>query len=304
MIINNLSKLKKSLNSSDLSIYLFHGVIKDKIKSNSIRNYNLKHIDQNKFEKYIKFLSNNGNAITLNDILDKNQNYKNKYIITFDDGFYNNYKYALPILKKYNVPHIIYLTTNYVDKNLISWIDRIDIAIDKCKKKYLHSKLFKKKFKISKKKNKILFLNFIRNYSKSLKKIDLNKFSEILLKDLKLSAPITSKSDLDKKLSWKQVIKMSKNNLTYFGGHSHNHNILGHLTQSQYNKEIKKSLSFMNKKANLKIKHYSYPEGFETSFNDKIIKLLKKNKVQTAVTTLAKKQKKKSLLKLNRFFVI
>ena len=29
-------------------------------------------------------------------------------------------KYALPVLKKYNVPHIIYITTNYVDKNLIS----------------------------------------------------------------------------------------------------------------------------------------------------------------------------------------
>lgn len=292
MIIKNLSKLKKSLNSSDLSIYLFHGVIKDKIKSNSIRNYNFKHIDQNKFEKYIKFLSNNGNAITLNDILDKNQNYKNKYIITFDDGFYNNYKYALPILKKYNVPHIIYLTTNYVDKNLISWIDRIDIAIDRCKKKYLYSNLFKKKFKISTKKNKILFLNFIRKYSKSLKKIDLNKFSEILLKDLKLFAPITSKSDIDRKLNWKHVIKMSKNNLTYFGGHSHNHNVLGHLSQSQYKEEIKKSISFISKKGNLKIKHYSYPEGFETSFNDKIINLLKKNKIQTAVTTLVKKQKK------------
>ena len=304
MIIKNLSKLKKSLNSSDLSIYLFHGVIKDKIKSNSIRNYNFKHIDQNKFEKYIKFLSNNGNAITLNDILDKNQNYKNKYIITFDDGFYNNYKYALPILKKYNVPHIIYLTTNYVDKNLISWIDRIDIAIDRCKKKYLYSNLFKKKFKISTKKNKILFLNFIRKYSKSLKKIDLNKFSEILLKDLKLFAPITSKSDIDRKLNWKHVIKMSKNNLTYFGGHSHNHNVLGHLSQSQYKKKKKKSISFISKKGNLKIKHYSYPEGFETSFNDKIINLLKKNKIQTAVTTLVKKQKKKSLLKLNRFFII
>ena len=56
-----------------------------------------------------------------------------KFIITFDDGFYNNRKYALPILKKYNIPHMIYLTTNYVDKNLISWIDRIDLAIDKTK---------------------------------------------------------------------------------------------------------------------------------------------------------------------------
>ena len=304
MIINNLEKLKKTLNSNDLSIYLFHGVIKKKIKNTSIRNYNFKHIDQNKFEKYIKFLSNNGKAITLNDIFNKNKKFKNKYIITFDDGFYNNYKYALPVLKKYNVPHIIYITTNYVDKNLISWIDRIDIAINKCKKKILYSNFFKKKFKLGARKNKIIFLNFIRNYCKSLKKIDLNVFAEFLLKDLKLSAPTKSKSDLDKKLDWYHIIKMNKNNLTEFGGHSHNHNILGHLSKSQYTKEITKSLDFLRNKGNLKIKHYAYPEGFETSFNNEIISLLKRSNILTGVTTLIKKQNKKSPFKLNRFFVI
>ena len=157
MIVNNLEKLKKTLNSNDLSIYLFHGVIKKKIKNTSIRNYNLKHIDQNKFEKYIKFLSNNGKAITLNDIFNKNQKFKNKYIITFDDGFYNNYKYALPVLKKYNVPHIIYITTNYVDKNLISWIDRIDIAINKCKKKCYIPISSKKKLNSVQRKIKLFF---------------------------------------------------------------------------------------------------------------------------------------------------
>lgn len=307
MIINNLKKLKQSLNSKEPSIFLFHGVIKKKLNKNSVRNYNLKHIYQNKFEKYIKFLSKNGHAITLNDLTNKNKNknFKNKYIITFDDGFYNNLKYALPILKKYKTPHTIYLTTNYVDKNLISWIDRIDIAINNCTKKSIYSKIFNKGFRLDKKKNKIIFLNFIRSYSKSLKNIDLNKFAEILLKDLKLNAPKVSNDDLDKKLSWKDVIKMSKNKLTEFGGHSHNHNILGHLNKNNYHLEINKSLNFLSIKAKLNIKHYSYPEGFNTSFNDDIIKILKKNKIKTCVTTLDKNfYKKNYLLKLNRHFVV
>lgn len=304
MIINNISKLKKTLNSNNLSIFLFHGVIKDKLKKSTVRNYNSKHIVQKKFENYIKFLSKNGKVITLNDIFDKNRKFKNNYIITFDDGFYNNYKYALPILEKYKIPHIIYLTTNYVDKNLISWIDRMDIAVDNCKKKSIYSNIFKKIFKLGSKKNKIIFLDFIRNYCKSLKKTDLNNFIEILLNDLKLKSPKTSKNDLDKKLNWKQIIKMSKNNLTEFGGHSHSHNILGHLSKYQYTAEINNSLKFLFKKANLVIKHYSYPEGFKSSYNNNIIKLLKKNKIQTSVTTLLTKQNKKSLFELNRFFVI
>ena len=97
---------------------------------------------------------------------------------------------------------------------------------------------------------------------------------------------------------------MSKNNLTEFGGHSHNHNILGHLTKLQSAKEINKSLIFLKKKGRINVKHYSYPEGFKTSFNSNIIKLLKKKNIKTCVTTLATKQKKISLFKLNRFFVI
>jgi len=306
MIVNNIQKLKKSLNSNNLSIYLFHGVIKKKLNNDSIRNYNSKHIHQNKFEKYIKFLSKNGQAITLNDIDDKKIKYRNKYIITFDDGFYNNYKYALPILKKYNVPHIIYLTTNYIDKNLISWIDRIDLAIDKCSQPFIYSSILKKKFKLGSKKNKIIFLDFIRKYFKSLKKIDLNHFTQKLLKDLKLISSRTSEDDLDKKLEWKHVIKMSKNNLTEFGGHSHNHNVLGHLSKSQYSNEINRSLNFLIRKGKLKIKHYSYPEGFKSSYNKNIIKILKKNNIETCVTTLSNKNKKNkhSLFELKRIFVI
>lgn len=303
MVINNIDKLKKNLNNSNLSIFLFHGVIKKRVSKSSIRNYNNKHIEKKKFEKYISFLSKNGIAITFDDLF-KTTSYKKKYIITFDDGFYNNRKYALPILRKYNVPHMIYVTTNYVDKNLISWVDRIDLAIDKTKKKSIYSNYFKKNFKIDDNKKKIFFLNFIRKFAKSLKDKDLNKFADFLLNDLNLKAPLISNSDLDKKLSWKDIKHMSKNKLTYFGGHSHNHNILGHLSKSKYKKEILRSLNIFRQKTDSKIIHYSFPEGFKSSFNNEIIKILKMKKIKTCVTTLKSKKIINSYFTLDRSFVI
>ena len=153
---------------------------------------------------------------------------------------------------------MIYLTTNYVDKNLISWIDRIDLAIDKTKKKNIYSRYFNKNFKINNKKNTINFLNFLRKFTKSLKNKDLNKFADFFLDDLNLNAPLISNNDLDKKLSWKDIKQMSKNKLTYFGGHSHNHNILGHLSKSKYKKEILMSLNIFKKKTGNDIFHYSF----------------------------------------------
>ena len=190
-----------------------------------------------------------------------------------------------------------------MDKNLISWIDRVDIAIDKTKKKEIYSNILKKKLIINSKKKKIKFLNHIRFYCKSLKKKDLNKFKDKLLKDIKLKSPLKSNGDLDKKLNWKSIIKMNNDKLTEFGGHSHNHNILGHLNEKMWKNEISKSLKFIQNKTEIKVKHYSFPEGFESSFNNKMIKFLKKKGIKTSVTTLTNKNINNPY-KLNRFFVI
>ncbi len=55
------------------------------------------------------------------------------FAVTFDDGYQNNFTYALPILKKLQVPATIFLATAYLDSNrpfpFDNWIDRPNAAI-------------------------------------------------------------------------------------------------------------------------------------------------------------------------------
>ena len=125
----------KYLKKKSSVIFLFHGVIdKNPFK---IRNYTKKHLLKKEFIKVLDDLSKKGNCISLDQVRYNIVNKKNfkdySYSITFDDGFYNNYKIAAPILKKKELYATFYLTTSFIEKNETSWIDKIEHMIEKVK---------------------------------------------------------------------------------------------------------------------------------------------------------------------------
>ena len=90
-------------NKSAVPIFLYHQV--NPISSN---------VSPKTFEEHLKIIKKyNMETITISEYYNNKIN-KNSILLTFDDGYYDNFKYVFPLLKKYDMKATIFLNTLYI----------------------------------------------------------------------------------------------------------------------------------------------------------------------------------------------
>lgn len=122
IVIYNFAK-DKNIEKQDtkIPILLYHNFL-ETVPEEDPDNFNYINTPES-FEENIKVLLENGYTIIsleeLNNMNDGKINLPEKpIVITFDDGYYSNYKYIYPILKKYNVKVSIFVVTDKVGKEI------------------------------------------------------------------------------------------------------------------------------------------------------------------------------------------
>ena len=103
IIIAILVILLLAFNKSAVPVFLYHQV--NPISSN---------VSPEIFEEHLKIIKKyNMKTITISEYYNNNID-KNSMLLTFDDGYYDNFKYVFPLLKKYNMKATIFLNTLYI----------------------------------------------------------------------------------------------------------------------------------------------------------------------------------------------
>lgn len=284
------SKIKfLNLKKNHFKIFLFHGVIKK--NSFKVRNYNSKHILEKNFYKILKKIKKHGNILPLKDICKMIKSGinlpQNTYAITFDDGFENNYSVAAPILVDLKIPASFYFSSEFIENNSMSWIDKIEYALEKIKSGQVYLPTSKKKYNFFDVKSKITLLKLIRKKLKKNFNINLDHFVNDFYDQLRLKKINQLDTQIDQKINWLKVKKLSNESLFDIGGHSHRHLSFGSLTRNEIKSEISKSVSLFNKKANLILDQYSYPEGQKIDFNNFVIYTLKQKGIKICPTAIS-----------------
>lgn len=207
------------------------------------------------FEKNVEYLSRKFNIVNLKELLLPNVRPRRMCVITFDDGWVDNYTNAFPVLRKNNIPATIFLPTKMVGTDQAFWFERVArIARDSNAKAVLEEYFGKKYFtslnyqtavndQINS--NEFLVKGIYNELVTRLKKLPLSQIEVILEKmERNISNPDVKCRSV---VNWQEVEEMSEYNIS-FGSHCETHDILTNLDDRSKAKELSGSRDCLRNK--------------------------------------------------------
>lgn len=117
--------------SSKLRILAYHRVLDD-VADDFPFDRDVISCSSDEFRREMEFVARNFDVVTFNDIAKNGaESYRRPLVVTFDDGYKDNYDVAFPILKEVGMPAVFFVTTDYIDGVSIPWWDELTYLLNK-----------------------------------------------------------------------------------------------------------------------------------------------------------------------------
>jgi peptidoglycan/xylan/chitin deacetylase (PgdA/CDA1 family) len=192
-------------------------------------------------------------------------------LITFDDGYLDNYEVAFPILRSHGVQGVFFLATTMVGSCSVPWWDHIAFLM-----KTARRRRFSLHYPAD------LAVDLVENgMTKSLRDVlrlhkrPGNADPERFIRELKEK---TQGDDLPgtlrRFLSWDEAREMIVGGMA-IGSHTHSHTVLSQLGPEQQRLELEQSRAQLRERLGGEIDALAYPVGGPSSFSEQTQQLAK-----------------------------
>ncbi|HEX8425064.1 polysaccharide deacetylase family protein [Hymenobacter sp.] len=265
-----------------LLIFLFHSLYEEKQTLASATVDAQQNITVAVFSEFIEYFLSNGYIFISPDniegVLDKNKKYA---LITFDDGYFNN-QLALPILRKYKVPAVFYVSANHVAAGKSFWWDVVYRQRQKLNKPWQQQ-------------GEYGMLKQRKNHE--IEKYLIEQFGQQCLHPV---------SDLDRPFTPAELQEFARDPYVVIGNHTHNHAILTNYTVAEVEAELLESQQYLTKLLGTAPTSIAYPNG---NYSKEVVAIAKRLGFQTGVTVREGKNRLSvctdalGLMELNRFLL-
>jgi peptidoglycan/xylan/chitin deacetylase (PgdA/CDA1 family) len=241
---------------------------------------------EEQFDRQLKFVKSGFDVIGPADLPEVCKRRTGRHLmITFDDGYLDNFAAAFPILKSNNVPAIFFIATGFIDRPSLPWWDEVAWMVRSSSKQQLDlSPWIARPVTMDEPDRE----RTVRTLLKTFKALPTEKTPEYL--DAIAAATGTGRCSASAAanlwMNWEQIRQMKAGGMT-IGGHTVNHPILGRMSPEGQRSEISGCAARIREELNEPMTTFSYPVGHLGAFNDVTRECLEKVGVQHAFSYYA-----------------
>jgi peptidoglycan/xylan/chitin deacetylase (PgdA/CDA1 family) len=185
-------------------------------------------------------------------------------IVTFEDGFDDNYRYAFPILKALRMPATVFLSTGYIGGERTFWFDELAHQVLTTGKDRLDLDDINVRFSLgngpaARRAAVGQLLKYVKSISNAARLQLLDRLREEL-------GACHDDTGLSRPLTWQQVREMADGGIE-FGAHTVSHPILSQLGEEELRHELEESRRTIERHLGSSVQALSYPVGGSSAFS-------------------------------------
>ncbi len=291
--------LHSRFHRNQLAIITYHGVVRDRLRVSDPC-----FMDESSFRRQIEYLRQHFSVVSLSsaiELLKHDAVNELTAVLTFDDGYQNNFDVAFPVLKQYGIPATIFLTTGLVDSSDTVWFCHIICALSSTRKQSLRWN--EKDLDLSEPRRRAAASVKLQASIKEHSPAEVGRLVRRIYEELEVD-PFSSfgLESPFRMLDSSSIRTMLQSGLVEFGSHTETHAILSLLSPEEQRKEILGSVEAVKRLTGRPCKFFAYPNGGPHDYDSKTIELLRECEISAAVSTIpGPNDSRTSLVELNRY---
>jgi len=247
-------------------VLMYHGVVPDAFPIDSWL-----FVTQSQFKWQMEYLTRYFDVIPVDAALQHREKDEHQgrrvALVTFDDGYRNNYSWAYPVMKEFGLSFTIFVVTGHIDTKRCFWFDEVIMSIQYAKCTFLDLSdwgLGAFTFPLV---DPVVRWDSIQNFLTRLKSENPEKRKAIVgevATRIHLPGEVTEMFHV---LNSHEIREMISSGLVEVGSHSSGHEILTGMDEAEVHRNISGSLDTLETLTGMRPRCFSYPNG---DYNDSI----------------------------------
>ncbi len=237
---------------------------------------------------HLSYLQKHYNIISMHELIERIEtriSIARCCVITFDDGWKDNYDYAFPLFREFGIPFTIFLATEYVGTTNWFWPEEVAWCLTRYYENMDNALLPKgigellKKFHMG----NAGVEELIEQLIESLKYYSPEERDEIVQECRSIRRQIFSAENEGRLiLNWEEISEMNESRLVSFGSHTASHVMLDQVQPNELLRQLCESMECLKKKISEPLMCLAYPNG---NYTPNVIHTLSAFGYRAAVTT-------------------